>query len=141
MDEAFDFVAGYLNFHDVSARALQAGRGQFLMGKCPDGFAPMGPELVTADEVPDPHSLAILSRLNGATMQDGNTSDLIFGIDALLADITSVITLEPGDVIATGTPAGVGFSRTPPVFLTPGDTVEIEIEGLGVLRNPVVAES
>jgi 2-keto-4-pentenoate hydratase/2-oxohepta-3-ene-1,7-dioic acid hydratase in catechol pathway len=138
-DEAFSHVAGYCCGNDVSARdwQIRKGGGQWLLGKTFDTFAPIGPHLVTANEVPDPHSLRIQSRLNGQTMQDSNTSDLIFPIDELIAYISAICTLSPGDLLFTGTPSGVGFARNPPVFLQPGDVVEIEIEGLGVLRNPV----
>ena len=104
-----------------------------------DTFAPMGPSLVTADEVPDPHSLGIRTRVNGETLQDSNTENLIFRIPDIIAEISSAMTLEPGDVIATGTPPGVGFARKPPIYLRAGDVVEIEIDGLGTLRNPVIA--
>lgn len=138
---AFDFVAGYMNGNDVSARDWQIGRPgkQWLLGKTPDTFAPIGPWLVTAEDVPDPHDLSIRLRLNGRTMQDGSTRELIFGVDELIAYVSQLMTLEPGDVIFTGTPAGVGMGRHPPVFLRPGDVVEVEISGLGTLRNPVVS--
>ena len=100
----------------------------------------MGPAIVTADEIPDPHALRIRLRLNGQTMQDSSTAQLIFGVDELVAFLSETVTLEPGDVIATGTPSGVGFARTPPVYLKPGDMMEVEVEGLGVLSNPVLAE-
>lgn len=140
-EEAFDYVAGYMNGHDVSARDWQKGRpgGQWLLGKTPDTFAPTGPYLVTADEIDDPHALSVQLRLNGETMQDGNTSEFIFGIDEIIAHVTQLITLEPGDLIFTGTPPGVGMARDPQVFLKPGDTVEVEVAGLGTLRNPVEA--
>src|SRR5262249_34977810 len=102
---------------------------------------PMGPAIVTTSEVPDPHKLSIKLRLNGQTMQDSNTDQLIFGVAALIEFLSETITLEPGDVIATGTPAGVGFARKPPVFLKPGDVMEVDIEKLGILRNPVIAAS
>jgi 2-keto-4-pentenoate hydratase/2-oxohepta-3-ene-1,7-dioic acid hydratase in catechol pathway len=111
-----------------------------MIGKTFDTFAPLGPELVTSDEVPDPLNLGIRLRLNGQTMQDSNTKQMIFGIGATLAYLSKVFTLEPGDLIFTGTPPGVGFIRKPPVFLKPGDVVQVEIDGLGVLRNPVVGE-
>jgi 2-keto-4-pentenoate hydratase/2-oxohepta-3-ene-1,7-dioic acid hydratase in catechol pathway len=138
---AFDHVAGYMNGHDVSARDWQIGRPgkQWLLGKTPDTFAPIGPWLVTAEDVPDPHDLSIRMRLNGRTMQDGSTRELIFGVDELIAYVSQLMTLEPGDLIFTGTPAGVGMGRNPPVFLRPGDVVEVEIAGLGTLRNPVVS--
>ena len=141
--KARDYVAGYMNGHDVSARDWQIGRpgGQWLLGKTPDTFAPIGPYLVTKDEVPNPHALAIQLRLNGKTMQISNTNQLIFGIDRLIAHVSALITLTPGDLIFTGTPPGVGMARKPPVFLKPGDVVEVEIEGLGVLRNPVAARA
>jgi 2-keto-4-pentenoate hydratase/2-oxohepta-3-ene-1,7-dioic acid hydratase in catechol pathway len=100
----------------------------------------MGPAIVTTDEIPNPHALRIQLRLNGQTLQDSSTSQLIFGVDELVAFLSETVTLEPGDVIATGTPPGVGFARTPPVYLKPGDVMEVEVEGLGVLSNPVVAD-
>ncbi len=136
--DALDYVAGYLPFHDVSARDFQHRTSQWLLGKNFDTFGPMGPALVTADEVPDPTNLDISLRLNGEVMQSSNTRHLIFPVVDLIAEISSVMTLEPGDVISTGTPGGVGAARTPQVFLKAGDVVEVEIEGLGVLRNPVV---
>ncbi|MCG8592458.1 MAG: fumarylacetoacetate hydrolase family protein, partial [Proteobacteria bacterium] len=138
-DEAMGNVLGYMPFHDVSARTLQTRTAQWTMGKAPDTFAPMGPALVTRDEVPDPHVLGIRTRVNGETLQDSNTSQLIFSIPGTVAELSSVMALGPGDVIATGTPPGVGFARKPPIYLKPGDVVEIEIDGLGTLRNPVVA--
>ena len=136
---AFEHVAGYMNGHDVSARDWQINRPgkQWLLGKTPDTFAPIGPWLVTADAVGDPHELSVQLRLNGQTMQHGNTQAFIFGIDALIAHVSQLVTLEPGDVIFTGTPPGVGMGRKPPVWLKSGDVVEVEIEGLGVLRNRV----
>lgn len=139
--KALGYVAGYMNGHDVSARDWQINRPgkQWLLGKTPDTFAPIGPWLVTADDVPDPHYLNISLRLNGRTMQQGNTRAFIFGIDTLIAHVSQLVTLEPGDLIFTGTPPGVGMGRTPPVWLQPGDVCEVEIEGLGVLRNRVEA--
>jgi 2-keto-4-pentenoate hydratase/2-oxohepta-3-ene-1,7-dioic acid hydratase in catechol pathway len=139
-DEAPAYVAGYTVGHDVSARDWQLKKDgkQWMVGKTFDTFAPVGPVLVTADEVPDPHRLPIRLRLNGQTMQDSNTSQMIFGVGATLAYLSQVFTLEPGDLIFTGTPPGVGMARKPPVFLKGGDVVEVEIEGLGMLRNPVV---
>lgn len=136
---ALAHVLGYCCFNDFTARDFQKLDGQWQRGKSGDGLAPFGPYLATADEIPNPHALAIRLRLNGATMQDAHTSLLIFGVDALIESITEHITLEPGDVIATGTPGGVGFARTPPVYLQPGDVVEVEIDGLGVLRNVIGA--
>ena len=139
---ALEHVAGYCCGNDVSARDWQKGKpgGQWLLGKSFDSFAPFGPALVTADEVPDPGNLTIRLRLNGHVMQDSSTSQLIFPVPRLIAYVSGVCTLAPGDLIFTGTPPGVGAARRPPVFLKPGDTVEVEIERLGVLRNPVVAE-
>jgi len=139
-EHAFDYVLGYTNFNDVSARDFQFSDGQWQRGKSCDTFAPMGPAIVTRDEVPDPHRLRIQLRLNGETMQDSSTEQLIFGIDRLVEFLSATVTLEPGDVIATGTPPGVGFARKPPVFLKAGDLMEVEIEGLGVLSNPVLAD-
>jgi len=138
---ALEHVAGYCCGHDVSARDWQLGKPgkQWLLGKTFDTFAPFGPELVTADEVPDPGNLSIQLRLNGETMQDSTTGQLIFSIAELVAYVSSVCTLLPGDVIFTGTPPGVGMARKPPVFLKPGDAVEVEIGSLGVLENHVVA--
>jgi 2-keto-4-pentenoate hydratase/2-oxohepta-3-ene-1,7-dioic acid hydratase in catechol pathway len=142
-EKALQHVAGYCCGNDVSARDWQLRKpgGQWLLGKSFDSFAPFGPALVTADEVPQPGALQIQMRLNGKTMQDSNTSQLIFPIEKLISYISGVCTLEPGDVIFTGTPAGVGCTRKPPVFLRPGDVLEVEIESLGVLRNPVAEES
>jgi 2-keto-4-pentenoate hydratase/2-oxohepta-3-ene-1,7-dioic acid hydratase in catechol pathway len=139
---ALDHVAGYAVGHDVSARDWQLRKDgkQWMVGKTFDTFAPVGPELVMVDDVPDPHRLAIRLRVNGTTMQDSSTSQMIFGVGETLAYLSQVFTLEPGDLIFTGTPPGVGFARKPPVFLKGGDVVEVEIEGLGVLRNPVVQE-
>jgi 2-keto-4-pentenoate hydratase/2-oxohepta-3-ene-1,7-dioic acid hydratase in catechol pathway len=139
-ERAFHHVLGYTNLNDVSARDLQFADKQWQRGKSCDTFAPMGPAVVTTDEIPDPHALRIRLRLNGETMQDSSTSQLIFGVDQLIAFLTETVTLEPGDVIATGTPSGVGFARKPPVYLTPGDIMEVEVEGLGILSNPVLAE-
>jgi 2-keto-4-pentenoate hydratase/2-oxohepta-3-ene-1,7-dioic acid hydratase in catechol pathway len=139
-DRAYDYVLGYTNLNDVSARDLQFADKQWQRGKSCDTFAPMGPAIVTTDELHDPHALRIRLRLNGETMQDSSTSQLIFGVDHLISFLTETVTLEPGDVIATGTPAGVGFARKPPVYLKPGDIMEVEIEGLGILSNPVLKE-
>jgi len=141
--EAMNHVAGYTCGHDVSARDWQKGKpgGQWLLGKSFDSFAPCGPELVTADEVADPHQLDIRLRLNGETMQDSNTRQLIFPIDKLVSYISQVCTLRAGDLIYTGTPPGVGMARRPPVFLQPGDVVEVEIDQIGLLSNKVVAAS
>jgi len=140
-DRAYDHVLGYTAFNDVSARDFQFNDGQWQRGKSCDTFAPMGQTIVTTDDIPDPHKLAIKLVLNGQVMQDSNTDQLIFGVPALIEFLSQSITLEPGDVIATGTPAGVGFARKPPVFLKPGDEMEVLIEGMGGLGNPVVGET
>ena len=138
-DRAMAHVAGYAVGHDVSARDWQLNKPgkQWMAGKTFDTFAPVGPELVTADEVPDPHALGIRLRLNGETMQDSSTGQLIFRVDEVIAYLSRIFTLEPGDLIFTGTPPGVGMARKPPVWLKAGDVVEVEIDGLGTLRNPV----
>ncbi len=142
-EDALNHVAGYTCGHDVSARDWQKGTpgGQWLLGKAFDSFAPFGPELVTPDEAGDPGNLKIAFRLNGETLQDSTTSQLIFPVAKLIAHISQCCTLTPGDVIFTGTPPGVGAARKPPIWLKPGDTAEVEIENLGVLKNPVVAAS
>lgn len=137
--KALDYVAGYMPLNDVSARAWQFADKQWVRGKSCDTFCPTGPHLTTRDEVPDPHALSIYARVNGVTLQESNTSKMIFHVADLIEFISEAITLEPGDIIATGTPEGVGIFRTPPILLKPGDVVEIEIQNLGVLRNPVVA--
>lgn len=133
-------VAGYTNFNDISARDLQRKDGQWMKGKFLDTFAPIGPWLVTKDEVQDPQNLDIQLQLNGQIMQSSNTKDMIFDVAHLVSFFSNLLTLEPGDIIATGTPSGVGFARKPPVFLQPGDTVEVSIEKLGVLQNSVVKD-
>lgn len=137
--EAMNYVAGYTIFNDVSARDIQFGDRQWLRGKTYDTFAPIGPHLVTADEVPDPQNLRLRCWVNGELRQDGNTASMIFDVPSLIAFISEVVTLLPGDLIATGTPAGVGVFRQPPVFLQPGDRIRMEIEKLGVLENYVTA--
>jgi 2-keto-4-pentenoate hydratase/2-oxohepta-3-ene-1,7-dioic acid hydratase in catechol pathway len=139
---ALEYVGGYAVGHDVSARDWQLNKPgkQWMAGKTFDTFAPVGPVLVTPDEVSDPHKLGIRLRLNGQTMQESSTSQLIFGVDELIAYVSQVFTLEPGDLIFTGTPPGVGMARKPPVWLKPGDSVEVEIDQLGTLRNFVAAE-
>jgi 2-keto-4-pentenoate hydratase/2-oxohepta-3-ene-1,7-dioic acid hydratase in catechol pathway len=141
-ERAFDYVAGYACGHDVSARDWQKGKpgGQWLLGKSFDSFAPLGPELVTADEVGDPGVLDIQLRLNGQVMQHSTTRQLIFPVDYLVSYLSQCVTLKPGDLIYTGTPPGVGMARKPPVWLKAGDLVEVEIEKVGKLRNSVVAE-
>jgi 2-keto-4-pentenoate hydratase/2-oxohepta-3-ene-1,7-dioic acid hydratase in catechol pathway len=138
-ENALEAVAGYICLNDVSARDLQFADQQWVRGKSLDTFCPVGPQLVPAAEVPDPQALRIRSILNGQTMQDSTTANMVFGIAQLIAFISQAITLEPGDLIATGTPDGVGVFRDPQVFLQPGDEITIEIEGLGTLTNPVVA--
>jgi 2-keto-4-pentenoate hydratase/2-oxohepta-3-ene-1,7-dioic acid hydratase in catechol pathway len=140
-DRACDYVLGYTAFNDVSARDFQFADGQWQRGKSCDTFAPMGQTIVTTDAITDPHKLSIKLVLNGQIMQDSNTDQLIFGVPALIEFLSQTITLEPGDVIATGTPPGVGFARNPPVFLKPGDEMEVLIEGMGGLGNPVVSET
>ncbi|HTS74697.1 MAG TPA: fumarylacetoacetate hydrolase family protein [Bryobacteraceae bacterium] len=138
---AMDHVFGYTIANDVSARDYQMATSQWLMGKTFDSFAPLGPWIVTADEIPDPHALAISLEIGGEKLQNSNTRELIFRIPELVEFIAGVVTLEPGDVVITGTPSGVGFMRKPPRYLRPGDEVSIHIEGIGTLRNPVIAET
>jgi 2-keto-4-pentenoate hydratase/2-oxohepta-3-ene-1,7-dioic acid hydratase in catechol pathway len=135
-----DHVFGYTMINDVSARDVQFATSQWMIGKTFDTFAPIGPWIVTADEIEDPHSLDISMVLSGDVMQSSNTRNLIFGIPKLIAYLSSIFTLEPGDIIATGTPAGVGFARTPPRYLKPGDECRVRVQGIGELVNPVVAE-
>src|SRR5579884_1988689 len=134
-------VFGYTIVNDVSARDYQRATSQWLMGKTFDTFAPMGPCIVTADEISDPHNLDIRIEINGEVLQNSNTRELIFKVPDLIAFLSSVFTLEPGDVVSTGTPAGVGFARKPPRYLHPGDQVTVKIPGIGELSNPVVSES
>ena len=134
-------VFGYTIVNDVSARDFQMATTQWLMGKTFDTFAPMGPYLVSADEISDPHALDISLSIHGEVLQQSNTRELIFKIPELVARLSSVMTLEPGDVVSTGTPAGVGFARKPPRWLKPGDEVVIQVAQLGELRNPVIAEA
>jgi 2-keto-4-pentenoate hydratase/2-oxohepta-3-ene-1,7-dioic acid hydratase in catechol pathway len=142
-ERALEYVGGYAVGHDVSARDWQLNKPgkQWMAGKTFDTFAPVGPELVTSDEVPDPQNLGIRLRLNGQTMQDSSTSQLVFGVAELIAYLSQIFTLEPGDMIFTGTPPGVGMARKPPVWLKPGDQVEVEIDRLGTLQNTVIAEN
>ena len=142
LDTALEHVFGYMVLNDVSARDIQNRHGgQFFRGKSLDGFCPMGPWIVTADEVPDPQDLRLLTRVNGETKQDSTTADMIFPLAQVLVELSAGLTLEPGDIIATGTPSGVGMGRTPPEWLRPGDVVETEVVGLGVLRNEVTSET
>lgn len=136
--DALDYVFGYTVINDISARDCRRA-GQWIVSKGQDTFAPMGPCIVTADEIGDPHKLNLTTRVNGIEKQNGNTSFMLFNVNQLIADISSVMTLEPGDIIATGTPEGVGAGRTPPEFMWPGDVLESHIEGIGTLRNPIVA--
>jgi 2-keto-4-pentenoate hydratase/2-oxohepta-3-ene-1,7-dioic acid hydratase in catechol pathway len=136
--DALGYVRGYLVANDVSGRDLQFSDGQWVRGKSLDTFLPVG-ELVPAADVPDPQGLAIRAVLNGEVMQDSNTSNMIFGVAEIISFVSQAITLEPGDLIITGTPAGVGAFRDPPVWLKPGDEITIEIEGVGSITNPVTA--
>jgi 2,4-didehydro-3-deoxy-L-rhamnonate hydrolase len=139
-ENALDSVRGYICLNDVSARDLQFSDGQWTRGKSADTFCPVGPRLVPAAEVPDPQALGIRCVLNGEVMQDSTTANMIFTVPEIIAYTSATMTLEPGDLIATGTPAGVGVFRDPPVLLKDGDEVTIEIDGLGALTNPVQAE-
>jgi 2-keto-4-pentenoate hydratase/2-oxohepta-3-ene-1,7-dioic acid hydratase in catechol pathway len=136
-DDALDVVRGYLCLNDVSARDLQFSDGQWVRGKSLDTFCPVGPELVPAAEVPNPQALPIRAIVNGEVLQDSSTANMIFSVAEIVAYVSRAITLERGDLIATGTPAGVGAFRDPQVWLEPGDEVTIEIEGVGALTNPV----
>ncbi|MDQ3162405.1 MAG: fumarylacetoacetate hydrolase family protein [Actinomycetota bacterium] len=138
-EDALDAVAGYVCVNDVSARDLQFADGQWTRGKSLDTFCPVGPRLVPAAEVPDPQRLGIRCRVNGELLQDSSTAQMVFSVAEIVAFVSTWLTLEPGDLIATGTPAGVGFTREPPVYLRPGDEVTVEIDGLGALVNHVVA--
>ena len=139
VESALDYVAGYMALNDVSARDLQFRTGQWLSGKTSDTFAPSGPALVM-DEIDDPQNLKISAYVNGQTLQQSNTGNMIFSVVETIAYISQLMTLVPGDIISTGTPEGVGFTRTPPIFLHDGDIVEVEIEGIGKLRNPVSSQ-
>ena len=137
-EDALSHVFGYTVLNDVTARDLQSRHKQFFKGKSIDGYCPMGPWIVTADEIKDPQQLDVRLRVNGITKQEGNTSMMIFPIRTIIASLSKGMTLEPGDIIATGTPSGVGFVRNPPEFLKAGDVMETEVEGIGILRNFVV---
>ena len=137
-EDALSHVFGYTVLNDVSARDLQSRHKQFFKGKSIDGYCPMGPWIVTANEIKDPQQLVVRLRVNGITKQEGNTNMMIFPIRTIIAILSQGMTLEPGDIIATGTPSGVGFARNPPEFLKSGDVMETEVEGIGVLRNVVV---
>lgn len=138
---ALDHVFGYTIINDVTARDLQKSHFQFFKGKSLDGFCPIGPLVVTADEFGDPQTKQITLKVNGSTKQNGNTRDMIFAVDAIIAFLSHGLTLEAGDIIACGTPDGVGFARTPPEFLQDGDVLETAIEGIGVMRNRIAAHS
>jgi 2-keto-4-pentenoate hydratase/2-oxohepta-3-ene-1,7-dioic acid hydratase in catechol pathway len=136
-EKARDYIAGFTAFNDVSARRIQRGDRQWFRGKSFDTFGPCGPCLVTPDEIGDHAGLRIVQRLNGTVMQESTTADMVFGVEAIVSFVSSAMTLMPGDIIATGTPAGVGLYRDPQVFLGDGDVVEVEIERIGLLRNTV----
>lgn len=139
IEDALEHVAGYTCLNDLSARDLQNRVSQWTRGKAIDGFLPMGPALVTPDEVGDPQQLAVRCRVNGETMQDGHTSLMIWSVAELIAFVSETITLDPGDVIATGTPAGIGAARSPQVFLRDGDVVEVEVERVGTIATTISA--
>jgi len=143
-DRALDYVFGYTIANDVSARDWQRekslGGGQFARGKSFDSFCPLGPAIITKDEIPNPNALRLKTTLNGQLMQDHTTSDMIFDVPTLIESLSSTLTLRPGSIILTGTPHGVGFARTPPVWLKAGDRIVLEIEKLGRLENPIAAE-
>jgi 2-keto-4-pentenoate hydratase/2-oxohepta-3-ene-1,7-dioic acid hydratase in catechol pathway len=138
--DALDHVEGYICLNDVTARDLQFGDGQWTRGKSPDTFCPVGPRLVAREEIDDPQALGIRCLLNGEAMQDSSTAQMIFSVAEIIAYVSQMITLEPGDLIATGTPAGVGVFRDPKVLLEDGDEVSVEIQGVGTLTNPVQKE-
>jgi 2-keto-4-pentenoate hydratase/2-oxohepta-3-ene-1,7-dioic acid hydratase in catechol pathway len=138
-EDAYSHVFGYCVINDVTARDLQDRHRQYFRGKSLDGYCPMGPWIVTADEIADPQNLNLRLLVNGVTKQESNTSMMIFSIPKIIAVLSNGMTLEPGDIIATGTPSGVGFARNPPEFLKPGDVVEAEVQAIGVIRNPVVS--
>ncbi|THF80364.1 fumarylacetoacetate hydrolase family protein [Cohnella fermenti] len=140
LESAMDYVFGYTILNDVSARDIQLNEPQWTRGKAIDGFAPTGPWIVTADELADPGNLGISLTLNGETMQNSNTKELIFNIPYLISFLSNTMTLQPGDIISTGTPPGVGMGRKPQVWLKPGDVVEATVEGIGTLRNAFAAE-
>jgi 2-keto-4-pentenoate hydratase/2-oxohepta-3-ene-1,7-dioic acid hydratase in catechol pathway len=139
--DALDYVAGYMPFNDISARDVQLRISQWTTGKAIDRSGPCGPMLVLTDEVPDPQALTVRLRLNGEVLQESGTEHMIFSVARLVSYISAYVTLEPGDVIATGTPAGVGFKRDPVVRLNPGDVLETEVDGIGILVTPMVAKT
>ena len=136
--EALQYVVGYTIMNDVSARDVQMQTSQWMAGKALDTFAPMGPGIILASDIPDPQMLTLTTRVNGQVVQHDSTANMIFSVATSIAFLSSLMTLEPGDIIATGTPSGVGFKRTPPLFLQDGDVVEVEIERIGRIRNPVM---
>ncbi|HVB23890.1 MAG TPA: fumarylacetoacetate hydrolase family protein [Ktedonobacteraceae bacterium] len=137
-NDALKYVAGYTVCNDVSARDIQMRTSQWTAGKVLDTFAPMGPGIVPASEIADPQTLMLTTRLNGQVVQHDTTADMVFSVATTIAFLSSLMTLEPGDIIATGTPSGVGFRRNPPLFMRHGDVVEVEIERVGTIRNPVL---
>lgn len=137
--DALSYVFGYSVLNDVTARDIQDKFKQFFKGKSLDGYCPMGPWIVTADEIPDPQQLGIRLRVNGVLKQEASTADMIYSVQTIIAILSQGMTLEPGDIIATGTPSGVGFARNPPEYLKAGDSVEAEIDGIGLIRNGVIA--
>ena len=139
--DALSYVAGYLPLNDISARDYQARVSQWTLGKSFDAFLPMGPAITTADEIPAPQSLDISLTIGGGVPQKSNTRELVFGVQQLVHLLSGIMTLEPGDVVSTGTPSGVGAARTPKRWILPGETVTVEIAKLGTLSNPVVKES
>lgn len=136
--DALHYVAGYSIINDVSARDVQLRTSQWTAGKALDTFAPMGPGIVPTSALPNPQALLLTTRVNGQVVQHASTATMLFSVATIVSFLSSLMTLEPGDIIATGTPSGVGFKRTPPLFLQHGDVVEVEIEGIGQLRNPIV---
>ena len=140
-EDALSYVFGYTVINDVTARDLQNRHRQYFKGKSIDGYCPMGPWIITADEIANPQQLNLRLRVNGVTKQESNTSMMIFSVRQIIAELSCGMTLEPGDIIATGTPSGVGFARNPPEFLKPGDVMEAEVEGVGMLRNAVVGSA
>ena len=141
-DEALDYVAGYAVHNDISERTFQFEHGgQWVKGKSCDTFAPLGPYIVTKDEIPNPHNLRLWLTVNGETVQDSNTADFVFDIPTVLSYLSQFMTFEPGDIISTGTPSGVGFGFNPPRYLRPGDVMELGIEGLGIAKQHVIAYS
>lgn len=136
--DALEYVAGYTIINDISARDVQLQTSQWTAGKALDTFAPMGPGIIPASAIPDPQVLALTTRVNGVVVQQDSTANMVFSVTHAISFLSSLMTLEPGDIIATGTPSGVGFKRTPPLFLKDGDVTEVEIEGIGKISNPVV---